>query len=102
MSINTHDISAMPVDHKLVVSAMPVSDKSVEMIKPHREERKDDAASSILPVYVDKGIQTNNIRDDPVPVHMEARVIDHRFVGAAVWRVGEGVHMQKGKDGRIR
>ena len=33
---------------------------------------------------------------------MEARVIDRRFVGTAVRRVGAAVRLHKGKDGRVR
>jgi hypothetical protein len=97
-SVTSDSVSALPVHDKPVV---PVGDKPVDA-KPLSGETKIAAARSTLPARVDKGIQTDGCADLG-SVHMEARMIDRTFVGAAVCRfVGAAVRMHKGTDGRVR
>lgn len=80
------------------ILSIPVVDKPVDG-KPLNEEKKDDAVYATFSTCIDKGIQTDDVHDEPtdrVSFQKKARVVDDRRNEAKI------VRWNKGKDGRIR
>jgi hypothetical protein len=93
-SVNIEIVSAMPIDDKPVVF---VSDKPVK-VKPLIDESKGIATCVILPICVEKGVQTDDSCVDRISVHMVTHVEDHSFVRTPMRHfVGAAVRMHKGK-----
>ena len=59
------------------------------------EEREDDAACHRRSGCINKGIQTDDIRDDRASVQREARLVDRKHDGSIAC-------LHKGTDGRVR
>ena len=55
-----------------------------------------------LLVCVDKCVQTDDVRDVRVSMHVEARLLDRKCVRSALRNIGAAVPMHKGKDGHVR